>query len=197
MDAYQTLIDTYRSLDSHPQVILLTPVRCFLTEKNTISPRIIEEEVRPTVERLAYDNELGIINLHNLFGNQWEQSIMPDRLHPSSIGAGAMARKIGDYLLNAAQNKPVAFVPQNTTSFNFHGYQGYDFQLDGVPCKVVRPAKEVQGRPWIWRARFGDMSRKPILTCWSMGFMSYIAMWQTCMVLIKQSSVGTSFTNIW
>ena len=154
MDAYQTLIDTYRSLDSHPQVILLTPVRCFLTEKNTISPRIIEEEVRPTVERLAYDNELGIINLHNLFGNQWEQSIMPDRLHPSSIGAGAMARKIGDYLLNAAQNKPVAFVPQNTTSFNFHGYQGYDFQLDGVPCKVVRPAKEVQGRPWIWRARF-------------------------------------------
>ena len=57
-------------------------------------------------------------------------------------------------MLNAAQNKPVAFVPQNTTSFNFHGYQGYDFQLDGVPCKVVRPAKEVQGRPWIWRARF-------------------------------------------
>lgn len=154
MEEYQTLIDTYRSLDSHPQVILLTPVRCFLTEKNTISPRIIEEKVRLVVEQLAYDNGLGIINLHNLFGNQWDQAIMPDRLHPSSIGAGAMARKIGDYLLNTVQSKPAAIVPENATSFNFHGYQGYDFQLDGVPCKVVRPAKEAQGRPWIWRARF-------------------------------------------
>ena len=106
------------------------------------------------VEQLAYDNGLGIINLHNLFGNQWDQAIMPDRLHPSSIGAGAMARKIGDYLLNTVQSKPAAIVPENATSFNFHGYQGYDFQLDGVPCKVVRPAKEAQGRPWIWRARF-------------------------------------------
>ena len=79
MEEYQTLIDTYRSLDSHPQVILLTPVRCFLTEKNTISPRIIEEKVRLVVEQLAYDNGLGIINLHNLFGNQWDQVIMPDR----------------------------------------------------------------------------------------------------------------------
>ncbi|MDC1566712.1 GDSL-type esterase/lipase family protein [Phocaeicola vulgatus] len=60
MEEYQTLIDTYRSLDSHPQVILLTPVRCFLTEKNTISPRIIEEKVRLVVEQLAYDNGLGI-----------------------------------------------------------------------------------------------------------------------------------------
>lgn len=154
MDEYQTLIDTYRLLDSHPQVILLTPVRCFLTEKNTISPRIIEEEVCPTIEQLAYDNKLGIINLNNLFGNQWDQAIMPDRLHPSSIGAGAIARKIGDYLLNAAQCKPAAFIPGNATSFNFHGYQGYDFQLDGVPCKVVCPAKEAEGRPWIWRARF-------------------------------------------
>ncbi len=154
MDEYQTLIDSYRSLDSHPQVILLTPVRCFLTEKNTISPRIIEEEIRPAVEQLAYDNGLGIINLNNLFGNQWDQAIMPDRLHPSSIGAGAIARKIGDYLLNAAQCKPAAFIPGNATSFNFHGYQGYDFQLDGVPCKVVRPTQEAHGRPWIWRARF-------------------------------------------
>lgn len=154
MDEYQTLIDTYRSLDSHPQVILLTPVRCFLTERNTISPRIIEEEIRPAVEQLAYDNGLGIINLNNLFGNQWDQAIMPDRLHPSSIGAGAIARKIGDYLLNAAQCKPATFIPGNATSFNFHGYQGYDFQLDGVPCKVVRPTKEAHGRPWIWRARF-------------------------------------------
>lgn len=154
MSEYQTLIDAYRSLDSHPQVVLLTPVRCFLTEKQTISPRLIEEKVCPAVEHLAYANKLGIIDLYHIFGNQWDEAIMPDRLHPSSIGAGRMARKIGDYLLNAAKNAPAAFVPENATSFNFHGYQGYDFQLDGIPCKVVCPVKEAAGRPWIWRARF-------------------------------------------
>lgn len=154
MHEYQTLIDTYRSLDSHPQIILLTPIRCFLTENNTINPHIIEEEVCSVVEQLAYNNGLGIINLHNLFGNQWNQVIMPDRLHPSSIGTGMIARKIGDYLLNTVQWKTSTFVPRNATSFNFHGYHGYDFQMDGVPCKVVCPAKEALGRPWIWRARF-------------------------------------------
>ncbi|MCS2571090.1 GDSL-type esterase/lipase family protein [Bacteroides ovatus] len=31
-DNYQTLIDTYRNLKSHPRIILLTPIRCFLPE---------------------------------------------------------------------------------------------------------------------------------------------------------------------
>ena len=33
------LADTYHNLPSHPQVIVLTPVRCFLTEEGTISRR--------------------------------------------------------------------------------------------------------------------------------------------------------------
>lgn len=151
---YQSLIDTYRSLESRPRVILLTPVRCFLTEKNTISPEIIEQHVRPLVEHLAWKNKLEIINLFNVFGNQWEQSIMPDRLHPSSLGAGDMAKKIGEYILNEAKATSAGFVPEDAVPFNFHGYQGYDFQVNGVPCKIVKPAKEAEGRPWIWRARF-------------------------------------------
>lgn len=170
MSEYQTLIDAYRSLDSHPQVVLLTPVRCFLTEKQTISPRLIEEKVCPAVERLAYENKLGIIDLYHIFGNQWDEAIMPDCLHPSSIGAGRMARKIGDYLLNAAKNAPAAFVPENATSFNFHGYQGYDFQLDGVPCKVVCPVKEAAGRPWIWRARFWGHEPQTDIDLLELGF---------------------------
>lgn len=43
---YQSLIKTYQSLDSHPRIVLLTPVRCYLTQQNTISPAIIEQEVR-------------------------------------------------------------------------------------------------------------------------------------------------------
>lgn len=151
---YQSLIDTYRSLESHPRIILLTPVRCFLTEKNTISPEIIEQQVRPLVEHLAWKNKLEIINLFNLFGNQWEQPIMPDRLHPSSLGAGDMAKKIGRYILNEAKATHSGFIPEGAVQFNFHGYLGYDFELNGVACKIVKPAKAAEGNPWIWRARF-------------------------------------------
>ena len=93
------LADTYRNLPSHPQVIVLTPVRCFLTEEGTISPQKIAGEVRPAVEKLACERGLGIINLFNLFGDRWDATLMPDRLHPSAIGAGMIARKVGDYLL--------------------------------------------------------------------------------------------------
>ena len=196
MDEYQTLIDTYRSLDSHPQVILLTPVRCFLTEKNTISPRIIEEEIRPAVEQLAYDNGLGIINLNNLFGNQWDQAIMPDRLHPSSIGAGAIARKIGVYLLNAAQCKPATFIPGMPPPSTFMAIRDtISSWMEFLAKWYVRPKKRMEG-PGYGGHVSGDMNRRPILTCWSKVFMLHIATWPICMAPIKLSNAGTSSTNI-
>lgn len=154
MADYQSIIDTYRSLSSRPRIILLTPIRCFLTEKNKISPDIIEKDIRASVEQLAYINGLEIINLFNVFGSQWDSSIMPDRLHPSSIGAGIISRKVGEYILNSTKCNNTSFVPEDGTSFNFHGYKGYDFKVDGVSCKLVKPYKEAKDRPWVWRARF-------------------------------------------
>lgn len=36
----------------------------------------------------------------------------------------------------------------------WNGFCRFDFELDGVPCIVVRPAEAATGLPWIWRARF-------------------------------------------
>lgn len=148
------LADTYRNLPSHPQVIVLTPVRCFLTEEGTISPQKIAGEVRPAVEKLACERGLGIINLFNLFGDRWDATLMPDRLHPSAIGAGMIARKVGDYLLAGKKGRKPSFVPEGATAFCFHGFRGYDFRSEETDCKVVCPAREAEGRPWVWRARF-------------------------------------------
>ncbi len=148
------LADTYRNLPSHPQVIVLTPVRCFLTGEGTISPQKIAGEVRPAVEKLACERGLGIINLFNLFGDRWDATLMPDRLHPSAIGAGMIARKVGDYLLAGKKGRKPSFVPEGATAFCFHGFRGYDFRPEGTDCKVVCPAREAEGRPWVWRARF-------------------------------------------
>lgn len=161
MDDYQSLIDSYRQLDSHPRIILLTPVRCFLPEDGkTISPKRIETEVRPMVEALAFRNGLDIINMFNLFGDTWNQAIMPDKLHPSAYGAGSMALKIYNHLMlreeGTASSSTVPFYKRGAETFNFHGYTGYNFLSDGVQCKVVEPKVVAEGKPWIWRARFWE-----------------------------------------
>lgn len=153
---YQNLIDSIRTWPSQPRIILLTPVQCYLTEENTISPRLISDSVRPMIETLAWKNQLEIINLHNLFGEEWDASLLPDRLHPSSIGAGIMAQKIGNYLLATSpciHPSAYSFLSQ-AQPFNFHGFQGYDFTYKGMSCKLVKPSTECKGKPWVIRARF-------------------------------------------
>lgn len=100
---YKALIDTYRNLDSHPDVILLTPVRCYLSKGHEIDSTFISADVVPAVRQIASENGLEIIELHDLFGDVWDKEIMPDQVHPSAEGAGKMARKIGEYILSRKQ----------------------------------------------------------------------------------------------
>lgn len=37
---------------------------------------------------------------------------------------------------------------------NFHGFDQYDFALEGGGCRVVVPKTVADGKPWIWRAQF-------------------------------------------
>lgn len=156
---YQAFIDTLRALPSHPRIVLLTPLRCFIPASDPgISSQVIANEVRPMVEEMAFRNGLEIINMFNVVPDTWDPSLMPDKLHPSARGAGAMALKVYNHLSVKAET-PAAdatepFYRQGAKTFNFHGFTGYDFQSDGVACKVVEPRVVAQGRPWIWRARF-------------------------------------------
>lgn len=158
MTDYQSLIDNYRKLESHPRIILLTPVRCFLPNDADIKAQYIENEIRPMIEKTAWENQLEIINLFNLFGDQWADYLLPDKLHPSSIGAGIMAKKIYEYitLSSVTPQKTIekTLGLEQAEKFNFHGHQGYKFQNEGVQCMIVKPAMEATGRPWIIRARF-------------------------------------------
>lgn len=153
---YQKLIEQFRNLDSHPRIILLVPVRCFLTDETSISPLRISQSVRPAVEQIAWKNGLEILNLYSLFGDNWEPHLMPDRLHPSAIGAGRMAQVIGAYLKQAYATCHTQDMPflKDAATFNFHGYCGYDFWFEGVNCKIVKPYGEAPGKPWVIRARF-------------------------------------------
>lgn len=36
----------------------------------------------------------------------------------------------------------------------WNGFERFDFELEGIPCIVVKPEKINSGNPWLWRARF-------------------------------------------
>ena len=38
----------------------------------------------------------------------------------------------------------------------YHGFDRYDFEVDGQKCLVVTPKMAAKGTPWIWRAEFFD-----------------------------------------
>ncbi len=154
---YRKLVDTYRNLPSKPQVILLTPVRSFFEHDHP--DHIIQREMIPVIHKTAYDLGLDIINLHNLFGDKWEQSLMPDKLHPSAIGAGRIAQKLHRHLtLKSKTEKDVVsnFALKPVREFNFHGYKGYEYNNNGVKYYIVEPFRAAEGNPWIWRARFWE-----------------------------------------
>lgn len=158
---YRALIRSYRELPSRPEVILLTPVKCF-TDEN-ISDSVIGGRIVPLVRRLAYEDGLAAVNLYNLFGDRWDPATMPDRIHPSSIAAGRMARTIGEYILRNC-GKPAAVYPATLPApvdrSNFHGHTRYDFIMpwgktgEGVACRLVLPRVYAEGQPWVLRARF-------------------------------------------
>ena len=151
---YQQLIDSYRKLPSSPRIILLSPVRCYKEKGHPINDAVISQGIIPIVEKLAYDNQLEIIDLYHLFGKEWVSFIFPDRLHPSSIGAGSMAQKIGNYLKQEKTAKQSHQYDKAQQPFSFHGYQGYSFKHKGIACKIVEPKVKAKGKPWLLRARF-------------------------------------------
>ncbi|MBR6661817.1 MAG: sialate O-acetylesterase [Alistipes sp.] len=151
---YRELVDVYRNLPSRPRVILMTPVRCFLQSNQD---QVICKEIIPVIEQTAYDRNLDIINLHNIFGDKWVEYLMTDRLHPSSIGAGDIVEKIYSYLSVVPSRKADVvgrFAIKPKREFNFHGYKGYEFDNEGVRYYIVEPHQVAEGNPWIWRARF-------------------------------------------
>lgn len=95
---YLELVRSFSKLRSKPRIILLSPLRCFLPETASINDSVIRSALVPVIEEIARKEGLEYIDLYDLMGDEYDASLMPDRLHPSSIGAGRIARKLYEYL---------------------------------------------------------------------------------------------------
>jgi acyl-CoA thioesterase I len=88
---YQALIDTLRTISTHPAIYLCLPVPVFKTTWG-INDSTVVHGVIPALERLAKVNNLPVIDLYHPMLRQG--SNFPDNIHPNEQAVSVMAEII-------------------------------------------------------------------------------------------------------
>ena len=74
------LIRSFAQLPTHPRIVLLLPLPCFLKDTTQINDQVIVSQIIPDLQRVAYDNNLEVLDMHSLFVDK--ESGMPDKRQP-------------------------------------------------------------------------------------------------------------------
>lgn len=155
---YLRLINSFREKGEKPRIILTVPIPayCDTTAKGSINNRVLDDIIIPKIQAVAYNKYLELVNLNFLFP-EWQEHLMPDGIHPSSIGAGIIASRLCEQIENEGEwfdiFKNLDEV-ESTEVSNFYGFICQSFDYDGLKCKIVQPKTSAEGHPFIWRARF-------------------------------------------
>lgn len=148
---YKAMVRELKALPSHPQIFVCKPVPAYATQWG-INDSIIVHGVIPTVEKLAKEEKLQVIDLYAPLSGKTE--LFPDHIHPNAEGAGLMAKTIYKALTGNEGNLIQAQYPGRPV--DWHGFTKYEFQIDRRNARIVVPDKAAPGKPWVWRARFPD-----------------------------------------
>lgn len=158
MDEYEQdcrdMVRSFKTLPSHPRVILLTPVVSFVTDSTGIWDPVIVHQIIPHIQNAALAEKVEVLDMHSLLIDK--PAVFTDRIHPNAEGSGIMAQRLYEQLQVKQDLSFDIFSHldiQKTTS-SFYGYNCADFMLNGKACKVAQPRVAAKGHPWIWRARF-------------------------------------------
>jgi lysophospholipase L1-like esterase/pimeloyl-ACP methyl ester carboxylesterase len=154
MADYKTLVHSFQKLPTHPRIILLLPVTSYLTDTMRQTEQAIAKLILPRIRQVAFEEKLELIDLHSITAEM--PTTFPDSLHPSSLGATILAKRLYEVVTNKTDNTFDIFkkikVPFADSSF--YGYDCANFMFNGRKAKIVKPRRAAQGKPWIWRARF-------------------------------------------
>lgn len=147
---YNTFIDTLRRQNPNVRLILLTPLRAF-NQPDTlgITASVIENQITPLIEQVAYQRGLEIIHPEEIIPAPLPY-LIPDKIHPSSIGSGRIAAYLYTYLLADCTKTESSHAKSGSVATeNFHGFDTRQFELDGVGYKIIYPRHIAHGKPWI------------------------------------------------
>lgn len=113
----------------------------------------MRNQIDPVLRDIAFENEYELIDLSRILGEHPDHSLMPDDIHPSSIGAATIAKRLHLYL-TADRVPRLSSVQNNTIPNNFWGYKESVTHENGIEQRVVEPKNPASGYPWVLRARF-------------------------------------------
>ncbi len=93
---YQELIDMFKYLPSLPKIYICLPCKARVDDPQKIwgiDERVILDEITPMVRKVAHDNRLATIDLHDVYDGE-EAVCYTDNIHPTDRGAELIARRI-------------------------------------------------------------------------------------------------------
>ncbi len=94
---YQALIDTFKTIESNPKIIVCFPVPVFKTNWGINDSTITKWEI-PIIKNLAAKNNLQLIDMYNNMTGQGKYFF--DGIHPDEKGAKIMASVIANGIKN-------------------------------------------------------------------------------------------------
>ena len=151
---YLELIRSFRRSTPSPRIILLLPPPAFSADTMGITGAVIRDEILPRIRSVAYTSGCEVVNLYNYLLDA--RNDFPDQIHPSSVAAGLIARRLYETVKLDAESDLdlLRNVRVVGTWGNYYGFECCDFSFEGKNAKIVRPRKVAKGCPWLWRARF-------------------------------------------
>lgn len=152
---YIDLINSFKKGNDRARIVLLLPLPAFTSDSTGIWNGTIKNSIVPAIRSVAHKTGTEVLDLYQLFIDQ--EGLLPDKVHPSSLGATVIAKR----LYEAVAQKEVSGIdlPKSSGakilgSENFYGYELVDFEYRKTASKLVRPKRPAPGNPWILRARF-------------------------------------------
>ncbi|GAA6529068.1 MAG: GDSL-type esterase/lipase family protein [Prevotella sp.] len=88
----QQMVDSLKSLPSHPTIYLATPIPAFKPSWN-INDSVITKGIIPVIRKLGRKNHCKMLDLHTLF-SPYASLMQQDGIHPTAQGAAQLAKII-------------------------------------------------------------------------------------------------------
>lgn len=94
----QAMVDTLKSLPSHPRIVLATPIPAFKPTW-TINDSVLVHAITPAVRRVAKRRGCLFLDLHRLSGLT-EGDMQVDGIHPTAAGADKIAQVVASFIVD-------------------------------------------------------------------------------------------------
>ncbi len=167
---YNELIDHFIEQNHKVRIVLLLPIPSFVKDSTSIWNPVIKKQIIPKVQNIAYQNNLEILDLYQLFINQ--PDLLPDQIHPTVVGARIIANRLFD---NVHFNTTISTVIADKSieigkKSNFYGYESIQFKFLNLNCNLAKPKKIASGKPWVLRAQYWGLQPQTDIALLERGF---------------------------